>query len=290
MRYIDKIYIPAILLAAFLTACTTTTREEGGDILVEIGEECLTVDELRSHLPAGLSEADSVRSARSYIRSWIDSRLISEIASKNIGDLTEIDRITREYRNELIAYEYRRRLADRDAQKKVPEDSVRAFFDKNRGNYKLERPLVKGVFIKLPDDAPQIREVRKLYRSDRMADIDRLEKQCLDRAVIYDFFRDRWVDWEQIESRIPMDFGPSANQFLRAHDHLEYTSGGFTYLLDVNDFCPAGGEMPFEYARERIEWELQYRNRADFDRELRRELLKEAYDDGKIQIFCDLDS
>lgn len=290
MRYISKIYIPAILLAAFLTACTNRAREEGGDVLVEIGEERLTAAELRLHLPAGLSEADSVRSARSFIRSWIDSRLISEIASRNIGDLTEIDRMTREYRNELIAYEYRRRMAERDAPTEVVEDSLKAYYEKNRGRYKLERPLVKGVFIKLPDDAPQLREVKKLYRSDRMADIDKLEKQGLDRAVIYDFFRDRWVDWEQIESRVPMDFGPSENQYLRQHDHLEFSSGGFTYLLDINEYCLAGSEMPFEYARQRIEWELQYRNRADFDRELRRELLKEAYDDGKIQIFCDLDS
>ena len=94
-----KIYQIIIFISAFLpililsTACSKN-EQNSGDILVTVGNAVLTIDDLRKQLPSGLSEEDSIALSHSYIRSWIDSRLISEIASQNIGDLSEIDRMT----------------------------------------------------------------------------------------------------------------------------------------------------------------------------------------------------
>ena len=289
-----KIYQIIIFISAFLpililsTACSKN-EQNSGDILVTVGNAVLTIDDLRKQLPSGLSEEDSIALSHSYIRSWIDSRLISEIASQNIGDLSEIDRMTEQYRNELITYEYRRRMFDNLIKSEIAEDSIKKYYDENLQELVLQRPILKGIYLKIPNESPSLKNAKKWYVSTKTEDIDKLEKQCLDGAIHYDYFRDRWVDWERIESLIPAEFGSDPNTFLATHKNLEITQGDFTYLLSISEYLPSGKAMPYEFAKETIKDILAYSRRAEFDRMLRLSLLKEAEDNGQITINCKLD-
>lgn len=289
-----KIYQIIIFISAFLpililsTACSKN-EQNSGDILVTVGNAVLTIDDLRKQLPSGLSEEDSIALSHSYIRSWIDSRLISEIASQNIGDLSEIDRMTEQYRNELITYEYRRRMFDDRIKSEIAEDSIKKYYDENLQELVLQRPILKGIYLKIPNESPSLKNAKKWYVSTKTEDIDKLEKQCLDGAIHYDYFRDRWVDWERIESLIPAEFGSDPNTFLATHKNLEITQGDFTYLLSISEYLPSGKAMPYEFAKETIKDILAYSRRAEFDRMLRLSLLKEAEDNGQITINCKLD-
>ena len=285
-----SIFISAVLLLTILsTACSNKNKQDSGDILVTVGNAVLTLDDLRKQLPSGLSAEDSTALAHSYIRSWIDSRLISEIASQNIGDLTEIDRMTEQYRNELITYEYRRRMFDDRIKSEITEDSIRKYYDENLTELKLQRPILKGIYLKIPNESPSLKNAKKWYVSTKTEDIDKLEKQCLDGAIHYDYFRDRWVDWERIESLIPAEFGSDPNAFLATHKNLEISQGDFTYLLSISEYIPSGKTMPYEFAKETIKDILAYSRRAEYDRLLRLSLLKEAEDNGQISINCKLD-
>lgn len=286
----QSIFISAVLLLIILsTACSNKNKQDSGDILVTVGNAVLTLDDLRKQLPSGLSAEDSTALAHSYIRSWIDSRLISEIASQNIGDLTEIDRMTEQYRNELITYEYRRRMFDDRIKSEITEDSIKKYYDENPVELKLQRPILKGIYLKIPNESPSLKNAKKWYVSTKTEDIDKLEKQCLDGAIHYDYFRDRWVDWERIESLIPAEFGSDPNAFLATHRNLEISQGDFTYLLSISEYIPSGKTMPYEFAKETIKDILAYSRRAEYDRLLRLSLLKEAEDNGQITINCKLD-
>lgn len=285
-----NIFISAVLLLIILsTACSNKNKQDSGDILVTVGNAVLTLDDLRKQLPSGLSAEDSTALAHSYIRSWIDSRLISEIASQNIGDLTEIDRMTEQYRNELITYEYRRRMFDDRIKSEITEDSIKKYYDENLTELKLQRPILKGIYLKIPNESPSLKNAKKWYVSTKTEDIDKLEKQCLDGAIHYDYFRDRWVDWERIESLIPAEFGSDPNAFLATHKNLEISQGDFTYLLSISEYIPSGKTMPYEFAKETIKDILAYSRRVEYDRLLRLSLLKEAEDNGQITINCKLD-
>ena len=285
-----NILISAVLLLIILsTSCSNKNKQDSGDILVTVGNAVLTLDDLRKQLPSGLSAEDSTALAHSYIRSWIDSRLISEIASQNIGDLTEIDRMTEQYRNELITYEYRRRMFDDRIKSEITEDSIKKYYDENLTELKLQRPILKGIYLKIPNESPSLKNAKKLYVSTKTEDIDKLEKQCLDGAIHYDYFRDRWVDWERIESLIPAEFGSNPDAFLSTHKNLEISQGDFTYLLSISEYIPSGKTMPYEFAKETIKDILAYSRRAEYDRLLRLSLLKEAEDNGQITINCKLD-
>ena len=110
-------------LVLFLSSCSGKKVEQSmSDFLVRVGDEYLTAAQVAQAVPAGLSPDDSTAFATGYIKQWIDTRLVSEYAATEV-DMTEIDRLTEEYRNSLILNEYRRRLFNSQADS-IPEDTI----------------------------------------------------------------------------------------------------------------------------------------------------------------------
>lgn len=250
------------------------------DTLVEIDGRYLTRTELARHLPAGMTPDDSTAFARAYIRSWIDSRLIATVAADEV-DMDEVNRLTEEYRNDLIMSQYRRTMARQASDGIFSEDSLRGYYDSHQSDFVTERAMVRGVYLKVPDDAANLASLRKLYKSDRPVDIDRLEKAALGSAIHYDYFRDRWVDREQIENRIPVD-ADRLSAALTGGRPLDVSIGGFVYLLSVSDYMPAGSVLPFEDARARVRERMLAAERLAYDVQLRNDMLRRALDDGKV--------
>ncbi len=282
---ITALYAAAVI-ALGLSSCSSGVDASQSDTLVSLGNATLTRNELCVDMPRGLSEQDSLKYSRAYIASWIENRLITEVAADEI-DTKDIDRLTEDYRRQLIALEYRRLMYETHAGDEPAEDSLRAYYSSHNSEFILERPLVRGIYLKVPDDAPNLAVIKRLYRSSRRDDIDRLEKEVLTSAIHYDYFRDKWIDWEQIESHIPYDFGASGDKFLSGRTHFETSAGGFTYLLEINDMLPAGAIMPFENARRMITDRLNTNRRREYDERLRRDLYDEALKSGKLKIFVD---
>lgn len=279
-----SLYIIAAATAAlFLAACGGGAVEGGApaDALVVLGNDCLTRTDVVARMPAGLASADSTALARAYVRQWIEARLIERVASGEI-DVDEIDRLTAEYRRQLIMAQYRRAMSQKASDGIFAEGSLRAYYESHSNDFVLERPLLKGVYIKVPDDSPNLRHIKRYYRSESPDDIDRLDKEASGSAVHYDYFRDRWIDWEQIENRIPGDFTAQQIAAIGAGKPFEMSAGGFTYLLSVSDYLPVGSPMPFEAARPLVRERLLTLRRLDYDKQLRNDLLNKAVADGSL--------
>lgn len=256
-----------------------------GTAVARVADDFLTVDEVRAAIPAGVTGEDSMTIARAYMRNWIEEHLIGRIAVKNIPDMAEIDRMVNDYRNQLIMWEYRRRMyEENEGDMNFGREAVDAYYVRHRDELKLQRPVVKGIYLKVPDDNPNLATIKRLYRSRKTDDIDKLEK-LLQGVVAYDHFRDRWVDWGQVEQRIPLeelDANPDA--YLASHDFIKTSTDGFTYLLDISDKAMAGTTMPIDYARGYIQDALTRENRLNYDRRLIRQLYEDALNDGDVEV------
>ena len=274
------------VLAAITAACAHTPDDsvpEGA--LARVGIDCLTRADLRAAMPAGLSADDSTRFAHAFIRSWIDTRLIDDVAAEHV-DMKAVDALVEQYRRGLIMREYSAIAFDAENRDISFSDSVIAdYYDKHSADFVLRSPMIRGVYIKLPDEAPNLAAIRRLYRSTKPADIDRLEKSVLDAAIHYDYFRDRWIDWQQVEGRIPYDFGTEPASWLRSNSNLDVSLGGFTYLLQVSEVLPAGSVMPLDEARPVIRERLLAERRRTYDASLRTRLYDAALASGRLRLY-----
>lgn len=279
-----KKLISVAVAALLLYACSDgDAASKPVDAVASVGKHYLTRADVVAHTPTGLSEEDSTTFARAYIRNWVDQELVDHVAADEV-DMDEINRLTDDYRRQLIMTRYRTAMSAKATDGIFAEDSLRAYYEAHQADFKLERPLVKGIYLKVPDDAPNLNLLRRLYKSDKAADIDRLEKEAPARAVHYDYFRDTWIDLEQIETRIPHTFDAKTLADIAAGRPLEVNAGGFTYLLSVTDYLGAGSAMPYEAAKPLVRERLLTRARLDYDRALRDDLYNRALADGLLQV------
>lgn len=252
------------------------------DLVARVDNHLLTLSDVRSAIPIGLSPEDSVEYAKVYVSEWIESHLVNEVATDELK-MNEINRLTDEYRHRLILNEYRRQMFEQFADS-IPEDSLKAYYEQHKSEFVLERPLIKGTYLKVPDNSANLKVLRRLYVSNKPDDIDRLEKESLSSAIHYDYFRDHWVDWEQIENRIPYDFGADISAWLARHDKLDTSVNSFTYLLYISDILPIGSPMPYENARGAILTRMLNSQRREFEAEVSRRLYSKAIESGRLQV------
>lgn len=271
----------------FFCACSDKKVDTTG-VAARVGDRELRFEEVARNVPPGMSEADSTRIARLFITNWLEEQAVMLMAERQIPDTKEIDRMVEEYRRQLLMWEYRRQMTLKNGMPAPDNDEIDRYYDNHKGTLKLKRPIIKGIYIKLPDDAPEVPEIKKLYRSAKTQDLDKLEN-LMDRAVNYDYFRDKWVDWSQIEERIPsVELDADPDNFPVTHDHLEVTADGYVYLLDISDYMKAGETMPVDFARNYVIEALERENAVTYDKTLRKQLLDKAIHEGVANIYVDL--
>lgn len=278
----------ALLLSAvilMLTSCSGNVGEPASgsatDILVSVGDSVLTRAAVEAQIPRGLSPADSTRMFDAIVENWLERTMLVNMAGGNIPDIDKIDRMVEQYRLQLLANEYRAAMA-RDHAAAVSQDSVRAYYEANPQEFMLSAPLLKGIYLKIAADAPQLAKVRGWMASAKSDDIDALETDGLKGALEYDYFGDSWINWSEIAERIPYRFG-DADEFIAARTMFETSAGGAVYMLRILDYIPSGELMPFETAKAEIAERVMDRNRDAYDRSLLRSLYTRGLKDKTVK-------
>lgn len=254
---------------------------DNGDMLVSVGDSSLYEKDVLRLIPGGISSADSADMYDGIVHAWVERLLLRSLAEENVEDMERIDRLTAEYRNRLIVESYRRSL--RESRENVVSDKrIREYYIQNADDLILERPIVKGIYVKLSANAHNLDKVRYWVKSASSKDIDNLEKAVVSEALQYSFFEDRWVDWQQIADRIPYRFF-DADAFVESARDFETEYQGAVYLLHISSFMRSGEKMPEEFAAPIISEILSRESSAEFEKRLVSDLCRRASKEGILK-------
>ncbi len=251
----------AVALGAMAALCSCAKQNEAPDVVARVGSRTLTEADIRAAIPPHLAPDDSLQRVNAFIDNWIADNLITEVAIKNLHDLREIDRLTEEYRRQLIMWEYRRLKVAQDTALAITEADIDAYYAAHGSEMRSDEPMVKGIFIAMPATSPALPNVKRWYRSNKAADIERLEKVGLTEAMRYEYFRNRWIPWSDVTRNIPDAPAEPRN--------LELQHEGTIYLLNLTDRINKGDRLPREAAAARIRDLLDRQRAAALDSRLR---------------------
>lgn len=281
------IYILSGLL--LLGSCSENTTTEQKGTLVKINERTLTKEDVLSVLPKKLSSADSLLWAESYIKQWVKDNLVYDVALRNLDDdnRAEIDRLVDSYRRSLVRYRYQEQLVHERLSANITDEEKRKFYDENQDQFVLDHSLVKGLFLKIPIDAPNLDEVKKWYRSTSEASIEKIEKYSVQNALVYDYFYDKWVSFDEVVANIPIKV-TNETEFLRTHSFVETADSSYCYLLNIEEYVAKGKIAPFEYANTQISDMLVNQRKVQFLKNFEEELYNDAIRDGNVVFTAEI--
>lgn len=275
------IYILFSLL--LLGSCTQKGTTEPKGILVKVNERALTKDEVLAVLPKNISSPDSLLWAESYIKQWIKDGLVYDVALQNLDDdnRAEIDRLVDSYRRSLVRYRYQEQLIQERLSANITEEEKQKFYEENQDQFILDHSLVKGLFLKIPIDAPNLSEVKKWYRSTSESAIEKIEKYSVQNAMVYDYFYDKWVSFDEVFVNIPIKV-TNETEFLRTHSFVETADSSYCYLLNIEEYIAKGKIAPFEYASKQISDMLVNQRKVQFLKNFEEELYNDAIRAGNV--------
>jgi hypothetical protein len=280
-----RVYFILLTLSVSLFACKKAIQTDEPDALVKVNDRILTRNEVESLIPKGTTSADSLLLAESYIKKWVKDELVLKIAQRNLGsDKETIDKLVDAYRRSLLRYRYQEKLIQEKLSDEIQESDVLTYYDTNKEKFVLDKNLIKGLFLKVPADAPNLSEVKTWYKSGNVASLEKIEKYSIQNAAIYEYFFDKWVDFDEIRNNIPNQIS-NPESFLRTNKILEVTDSSYCYFLNIRQVLLKGQVEPFEYAEPRIREILINQRKLDFIKEFEEELYNDALDGGDVIFY-----
>ena len=283
-RFMKKIGKWALMLCMLmpLGACTQKHDHKGKTPLVEVGGKFLYQEDLQAALPLNLSADDSVLFAEHYIRNWVEDALLFEKAEDNVRDGDRVKALVESYRKALVMHTYQEELVKQQLSEEITPAEIAEYYEKNKALFVLEKPMVKGMFIKVPLQSTGLADVRRWYKKNNQDAIEKLEKYSLRNAVTYDYFYDQWRPLEDIEAMIPAKNWSSDSNYLKQHRDVELKDTAFHYFLHIEEYQGKGDEKPLDFAQEEIKEILINLKRVDFLNRVKADLYHQASDKNGI--------
>jgi hypothetical protein len=255
--------------------------------LVRIGEFTLSRGEVDRSIPAGTASSDSVLLAENYVKKWVKDVLTYRAAVRNLGTTdADIERLVEEYRRSLLRHQYQEHMIRSRLSVEIPESDKLLYYQENTKRFILSNNLIKGLFLKVPLGAPGLDDVKKKYRKTDPKTVEGIEKFSIQNALIYEYFYDHWVDFDEIMDRIPVQVGNSA-QYLKSTQSVETNDSVYCYLLNITEYMLSSNVAPFDYVLPQIEELLINKRKVEFLRRIEEELYRDAVRKGEVIFHTD---
>lgn len=278
---IVKAYL--IILIALVTACdyVNLTRSEEADQtdvrIARVKGTFLYQNDLTGVVPDDISLKDSIDIVNQYVDSWIKKQLMIDKASANIQfDEASIDRKVLDYRYALMVHEYQKLVVQQQLTHEVSDEEILQYYEEKKDNFVLKQNIVRGLFVKLPTEAPRIRRIRNDIRSYPNTDMEEVRTYCYQFANRFHLEDSVWVDFNEVIKNTPLASIPNKVQFLRSNSFVETSDENFVYLLKLLEYKISDQVSPLDYVRDDIVNIIVNKRKIQLTRDLEDKTLKEA--------------
>jgi len=254
--------------------------------IARVFDTYLYAEDLEGLTSEAINSADSSDIADRYIQSWIKKQLlIDEAASRINFDEAELSRKILDYRYALMVHEFKQYHINQQLQTEVSEEEIQAYYQENQDNFELKQNIIRGIFIKLPKEAPKINEVGKLIRSQKPKDREELASYCFQFATYYTLEDTVWLNFEELIQSTPLATIPNQEQYLKNNRYVETSDQSFEYFLYIDEYKIADQISPLEFVRDNIEEIIVNKRKIALANKLETDIYSEAQQNNDFEIF-----
>jgi len=275
-------YLLIVFIPLFL-ACERQNNGLSGEVLMRVKDRVLTREEVKRQIPKNSSSSDSLIRVESIMKKWAIDVLMDEAAYKNLGsEKHEIDELVNEYKRTLMRHRFQERLVKDKVSADISEREQVEYYEANKTQFVLNENLIKGLFMKVPADAPGLDNVRQWYRSGTLEALEKIEKYSIQNAIIYDDFYDKWINFDEVMAKIPQQLS-NPTFFLKVNNHLETSDSTHVFFLNIAEKLLVGNNAPYDYVKAQIQSMLANKRKINYLRDFGESLYRDAMKNGTVK-------
>lgn len=277
--------IATAFLLLLVLSCEETITHKGKTPLLSVDKEYLYREDVEQLLASHkYSASDSVAFANEYMRHWLEDVLLYRMARRNVPDSKDIERLVDSYRKALFLNIYQERLVTQQLEREISDSEIALFYEQNKEMFLIDEPMLQGLYLKVSSNAPRLNSVRKWYKSNRQEDIENLEKYSLTNAVVYEYFMDNWLSLSSLAAKMPIT-ADDLFERLKRDDYIEFEDSTHLYFVNASCLLRKGEQKPLDLASAEIRELLINSIKANFIKEVKRNLYNDALQSGDVKFY-----
>ena len=269
-----------------LTSCKAISEFfDSGEIVAEAGSAKLKRADLDMVIPGGISPEDSARLAKQFINTWALDQIFLERAEQQLSK-AEMD-VTKEleaYRRSLLKFRYEQLYINERLDTLVTDDEVQEYYETHKDRFVLQRPVVKARFIRIAEDSPVLKTIKKKMSSDEAEDILEADSLAFSSAYRFATWNNAWID----VATLAREFGQESASVLASMKTgwIERTdTSGISDIAYISEITPKGEMSPIEYSTPFIKDMIISARKQSLITSLERDLLEDARVNGQFVII-----
>lgn len=285
MKWSAKIAVVAGAL--LLAGCRELPRYFASDeILARAGGRELRLRDVRDAIPQGLSPEDSSAYMKMYVDRWVRKQLKLEEAEVLFStSADDIDRMVEEYRQALLIRKLEQYYVDRSIDTVFTDEEIAAYYNAHKGDFRLDRPIVKGRIVRLGLRYRQAAKLKALMGSKSEAQQQDFRDLCAKNDfTVYDF-SEQWVDFPEFLSYLPTLRNQNYDALLATTSVQEMHDSQSQYYFQIDAVHREGEPIPLERLRPNIRRILFNQRQGEVIRRHEEELYERALDEGDVRIY-----
>lgn len=264
---------------------------EEGQVLTPVArvyDNYLYQEDLEGIVDGSANTEDSADIMGRYVDSWIRKQLlITEAASQIDFDEAELERKILDYRYALMVYEFEKNYVNQRVDPEVSPEEIRAYYNENKDNFELKQNIIKGIFAKVPKEAPRTGRLKNLFQSDLDEKVrEEIKSYCLSFAASYSLDDSVWYDFEDVIKNTPLVSIPNKVQFLRSNDFIETSDDIYVYFVRVMDYKITDQISPLEFVSDDIVQIIRNKRKVALTQKLKDDIYKEASENNDFEIYA----
>ncbi len=243
-------------------------------------------DDLSGLVPRNVSKDDSIKLTEKYVNDWIKKQLILSKAQEEISlNVAEIDRKVVDYRYALIVHEFEKLYVNSHLNVAVSPEEIETYYDEQQDNFVLKQNIIKCLFVQVPKNVPEIRQLRRNIRSFPNTNKEDIAQFSLQYAIKTFLDDSVWIDFDDVIFETPLENITNKIQFLRNTTYSETSDKDFIYFLRILDYKISDQISPLDYVREDIESIIISKRKLALKQELENTIYDEALSENTFEIY-----
>ena len=283
-----SILISFLCLELLFNSCgkkNSESNSEEGKKIARVFDSELSITKVLDALPPNTVGKDSVRFVENYIKSWIDQQLVLKKANDNLNeDQKNVEAQLENYRNSLIIYAYEKELISQKLDTIVNTQEIENYYKQNSGNFELKENIIKVVYVKVKNNAPNIKKVKEWFKLKTPNDKKNLENYCHQFAENYFLDEESWLMFNDLLKEIPIKTY-NQEQFLQNNRFIEFQDSLFNYFVNIRGFKIKESLSPLGFESQNIKNIIINKRKLKLIEEMRSSLMKEATENKDYEIY-----
>ncbi len=202
----NNYFLFGLLSGVLLIAACQPKKVEHSDkgrLLASVYDKNLYLSDLEGMLPEGTTAEDSAVIITAFSERWIKDELLKREAERNVPKDLNIDELVRDYRASLVQNNYESALISERLDSTVSPQELKEFYEKNKGQYQLDKPIIQCRFIKIKLPISDPGKLRSLWNSTDPEKHEELIALCNEYAETYILEDSLWYKLEDIAAQMP---------------------------------------------------------------------------------------